>query len=116
MARVQVENNLVVGIEVGHTSDKKEEIDHRVVDTWNNPEVGIVDPIDSWLEEQLDLCSIVAGKGSEENSDTNCYDFYQMDERAMRLLLRSTITTRSSSLSLRRDGWRRLGRRSRVTD
>jgi len=33
VAKAQVENNLVVDTEVGHTSDKKEEIDRRVFDT-----------------------------------------------------------------------------------
>ena len=46
-AEAQVENNLVVGMKVGHTPDKKEEIDHRAVDTWDSPVVAIVDPIDS---------------------------------------------------------------------
>ena len=87
VAEAQVENNLVVGIEVGHASDKKEEIDHRVVDTWNNPEVAIVDPIDSRLEEQLDLCSIVVGNCSEENFDTNCCDCDQMEENCHEIVV-----------------------------
>ena len=87
MAGVQVENNLVVGIEVGHTSDKKEEIDRRVFDTLNNPEVAIEDPIDSGLEEQMGLCSIVVGNCSEEDSDRNCCDCDQISENCHEIVV-----------------------------
>ena len=74
LAEAEAENNLDVGMEVGHTPDKKKERDHRAVDTWDSPVVAIVDPMDWKKEERQDLCSIVAGNCSEAYSETNCCD------------------------------------------
>ena len=80
-------NNLVVDTEVGHTSDKKEEIDCKVWETLNNPGVVIEDPTDSGVGEQPGLCSIVVGNCSEEDSDRNCFDCDQMSENCHKIVV-----------------------------